>query len=190
MGFAFVVIKLWPSICRFFDHRHTVETPLLCRSRELTGYVDAAHANDLKSRGSTTGYVFMLAGGAVACRSKTQSLVATSSTEAEFCAAATAAKVAKYLRSILEELGFPQSGPTVLHEDNASTIKLVNAKQPTERSRHIAIQWFAIQDWKAAGDIVLAHVPGVPNPSDDLTKPLGWVLHSRHARRMMGHHPP
>ena len=132
----------------------------------------------------------MLAGGAVAYRSKTQSLVATSSTEAEFYAAVTAAKVAKYLRSILEELGFPQSGPAVLYEDNASTIKLANAKQPTERSRHIAIQWFAIQDWKAAGDIVLAHIPGVLNPSDDLTKPLGWVLHSRHARRMMGHHPP
>ena len=65
-----------------------------------------------------------------------------------------------------------------------------NAKQPTERSHHIAIQRFAIQDWKADGHIVLDHIPGVLNPSDDLTKPLGWVLHSRHARRMMGHHDP
>jgi hypothetical protein len=28
-----------------------------------------------------------------------------------------------------------------------------------------------------------------PEPtSDDLTKPLGWVLHSRHCRRIMGHY--
>ena len=53
------------------------------------------------------------------------------------------------------------------------------ATQPTERSRHIDIQFFAIQDWKDA----IEHVPGVINLSDDLTEPLGWVLHSRHALR-------
>ena len=33
----------------------------------------------------------------------------------------------------------------------------------------------------------MKHIPGVINPADDLTKPLGYVLHSRHARYMMGH---
>ena len=28
----------------------------------------------------------------------------------------------------------------------------------------------------------------VVNPTDDLTKPLSWVLHGRHARRNMGHY--
>ena len=112
----------------------------------------------------------------------------------ELHAACTAAKVARCLRTILQELGFPPDGPTKLHEDNASTIKIVNAtavaREPTERSRHIDIQIFAIRDWKDAGDIVVEHVPGIINPSDDLTKPLGWVLHSRHARRLVGHcHP-
>jgi len=37
-----------------------------------------------------------------------------------------------------------------------------------------------------AGDIVMRHIPGIINPADDLTKPLGWVLHARHARRIMG----
>ncbi|KAG7366873.1 adenylate/guanylate cyclase [Nitzschia inconspicua] len=65
---------------------------------------------------------------------------------------------------------------------------MINARIPTERSRHVDIQHFAIQDWKDAGDIVLCHIPGSINPSDDLTKPLGWVLHQHHARRLMGHH--
>jgi hypothetical protein len=33
----------------------------------------------------------------------------------------------------------------------------------------------------------MVHCPGIINPADDLTKPLGWVLHSRHARFIMGH---
>ena len=30
-------------------------------------------------------------------------------------------------------------------------------------------------------------LPGVANASNGLTKPPGWVLHSRHAKRAMGH---
>ena len=79
-------------------------------------------------------------------------------------------------------------GPTKLFEDNMAAIQMVNAKQPTERSWHIDILYFAIQDWKEALEIQLLHCPGILNPADDLTKPLGWVLHSRHARRIMWHY--
>ena len=51
---------------------------------ELTCYVDAAYANDLRKRRSTTGYAITMAGGAIFYRSKTQSVTALSSTEAEF----------------------------------------------------------------------------------------------------------
>ena len=118
-----------------------------------TAFVDAAHANDLRNRRSTTGYAFLLAGGAILFRCKTQSITATSSTEAEFLAAVTAAKQARYLRAILKELGFPQVNPTPIYEDNQSAINMINAKVPTERSRHIDIQFFAIQDWKDCGDL-------------------------------------
>ena len=138
----------------------------------MTCYVDAAHGNELTRRRSTAGYAFVLCGAAVSYRTKTQSITATSSTEAEFLAAVLAAKHAKYLRAILKELGFSQDGPTPIYEDNMSAIQMINAKAPTERSRHI----------------VMRHIPGIINPSDDLTKPLGWVLHARHARRMMGHY--
>lgn len=161
--------------------------PAVLSPLQLTGYVDAAHANDLRDRRSTTGYGFTLNGGAVSYRSKTQSVTATSSTEAEFIAAVSAAKSAKYLRAILGELGFPQSFPTPIYIDNISAIQIINARRPTERSRHIDIQAFAIQDWKDNNDILMHHIPGVINPSDSLTKPTGWVLHARHCRRLMGH---
>ena len=166
------------------------EFPVAEYKTQLVGYVDAAHANDLRKRRSTTGYAFMINNGIVSYRSKTQSVTATSSTEAEFLAAVTAAKQAKYLRAVMKDLGFVQEGPTPLYEDNESAINIVNHRVPTERSRHIDIQHFAIQDWAEAGDIIMRHIPGIINPPDDLTKPLGWILHSRHARRIMGHYHP
>jgi len=88
----------------------------------------------------------------------------------------------------MKQLGFAPTKPTTLHCDNQSAINMINARVPTERSRHIDIQHFAIQDWKDAGDVVMKFIPGIINCSDDLTKPLGWVLHERHARRIMGHY--
>ena len=64
--------------------------------------VDAAYANDLRKRRSTTGYAVMLAGGAIAWRSKTQSTTALSSTVVEFYAAVFAAKVCLFLCHVLD----------------------------------------------------------------------------------------
>ena len=49
---------------------------------------------------------------------------------------------------------------------------------PTERARHIDIWYFAIQNWREDKDILMFHIPGVVNPSDGLTKPLGYILHA------------
>jgi len=172
-----------------------VEPDLPDFPREPTGnedklqcFVDAAYANDPRKRKSTTGFAFTYCGSAIVYRSKTQSIIALSSTEAELIAAVEAAKVARFLRSMLKELGFHQKKPTVIYEDNQSTIHVVNSRAPTARTRHIDIRYFAIQDWKEQGDIVLKHIPGKINPADDFTKPLGRLLHGRHARRIMGHY--
>jgi hypothetical protein len=156
----------------------------------LVGYVDAAHATDLVQRKSVSGLVFMLAGGAIAYKSKLQTSTATSSTEAELYAAVTAAKLAMYLRSVLNELGIKQGEPTMLYEDNQAVINIVNHSQPTSRTRHVAIQTFAIQEWRARKEIKLDYISTETNVADGLTKGLGWTLHSRHARRAMGHHRP
>jgi hypothetical protein len=111
------------------------------------------------------------------CGGPIQSTVSNSSTEAELIAAMHAAKIAKYLRSILSELGYPQSEPTTLYEDNAAAILMVNASCTTPWSRDIDIQHFAIQEWKAHCKIVFSHIPGITNSADSLTKSLGLTLH-------------
>ena len=132
----------------------------------------------------------MLAGVAIIYRSKTQTVTALSSTEAEFYAAVAAAKQVLHIRSTLQDILHPPEEPTTIYEDNDATIKIVNTRHPTERSRHIDTPYFRIQDWKERGDIIMKHLPGILMPPDGLTKPLGWVMHSRHARRIMGHYKP
>jgi Reverse transcriptase (RNA-dependent DNA polymerase)/GAG-pre-integrase domain len=168
----------------------TATFPLCHDGRQLVAFADAAHGTDINTRRSISGISCMMAGAAVVFKSKTQSIAATSSTEAEFICAVHTAKIVKYLRSILYELGFPQAGPTPIYEDNRAAIDMVNASKPKERSRHIDIQHFAIQDWKRRNIVVLRHISGIASPSDALTKPLSWVLHSRHTRRLMGHYGP
>jgi hypothetical protein len=157
---------------------------------ELIGLVDAAYATDQKTRKSITGYVFQLAGGAIAYKSKLQPVVATSSTESELYAAVHAGKVAKYLRAILHQLDFPQEKPTYIYEDNQAVIKAVNNERPTSNLRHVDIQHFAIQEWRRRGDIELSYISTLINNSDATTEDLSWTLHHRHVRRSMGHYRP
>jgi len=148
---------------------------------ELAGFVDAAHATDLEKQQSITGWVFCYAGAAIAYKSKLQTVIATSSTEAEFVAVVHAAKTARYLRSVLKDLGFAQEHPTVLYKDNQAAIAMINQCKPTTHSRHINVQFFAIQEWCWQGDILMRHITGILNLADDSTKALGWILHHWHA---------
>jgi len=134
--------------------------------------------------------VFCYAGAAVVYKSKLQTVIATSSTEAKFVAAMHAAKIARYLCSVLKDLGFAQEHPTVLYEDNQAAITMINQQKPTTCSRHIDVQFFAIQDWHRLGDIVMKHIAGILNLADDSTKVLGWILHHCHTCQAMGHHCP
>ena len=77
--------------------------------------------------------------------------------EAEFIAAVTAAKTAKYIRLVLCKLGFKQTNPTPIYKDNKPTIHIIASQNPTDQTnRHIDICFFAMQDWiHKLKDIVL-----------------------------------
>ena len=132
-------------------------------------------------------FYYLLGGGAVVFRSKTQKVTALSFTESEFFAAVSTAKVVLFNQSVLTDLKYPPQAPTVICKDNEGCIKIINACHLTNRIRHIDTPFFCIQDWKQHKDILSIHIPGILNQSDILTKPLGWVLHSCHACRIMGH---
>jgi hypothetical protein len=174
-----------PLICRTVDEVD-LKLPYPTEIDQLATYVDAAHANCSKTRRSLGDEVFCLAGAAVYYRAKWIIVICTSSTEAEFVVCVRAGKSARYMRSILNQLGLTQISATLIYVDNLATIMMANAGKTAERSRHIDVQYFALLQWVKDGDILLVHIAGIWNPSDALTKPLGWVIHHRQCYRVMG----
>ncbi|KAM2779739.1 hypothetical protein COP1_014984 [Malus domestica] len=60
----------------------------------VEAYTDVDFQSDVDDRNSNSGYVFTLNGGAVSWKTKKQSVIADSTTEAEYVAAAEAGKEA------------------------------------------------------------------------------------------------
>ena len=71
----------------------------------LQGYVGADMAGDRDNRRSTTGYVFTVGGTNFSWVSKIQSVVALSTTEAEYFAATEGSKEMIWLQRFMGELG-------------------------------------------------------------------------------------
>ena len=71
----------------------------------VVGYVDSNYAGDLDVRRSTTGYVFTLASGPICWKSSFKSIVAMSTTKAEYMVVAEVAKGVLRLARLVRELG-------------------------------------------------------------------------------------
>jgi hypothetical protein len=91
---------------------------------DIDAYCDSDYAGDPEIQKSTTGYVIFYCGGPVNWCSRKQPIVATSSTEAEYIAAAECCKEIMYLKSLVEEL-LNETVKVNLKLDNQSAIKLV-----------------------------------------------------------------
>ncbi|XP_033141187.1 secreted RxLR effector protein 161-like [Brassica rapa] len=74
----------------------------------VEGFCDSDFTSDLDKRRSILGYVFMVGGNTINWRSSLQSVVALSTTEAEYMALVEAVKEGMWLRGLAEELGFKQ----------------------------------------------------------------------------------
>jgi hypothetical protein len=72
---------------------------------------------------------------------KKQTVVALSSTEAEYVALSEAGREACWLRNLSEELRFPQDQPTELKGDNMGAIAMARNPQFHKHSKHIVMKW-------------------------------------------------
>ena len=151
----------------------------------LNGYVYADWGSNPNGRKSQSGYLFTLCGGVISWASKKQSVVALSSTEAEYVAASLACQEAVWLRVLLEDISFVQNKPTMIKEDNQGAIALSKNPKYHPRTKHIDIKHHFIRDKVAKKAVVLDYCPTEEMLSDLLTKPLGKTLFQRF-RELMG----
>jgi hypothetical protein len=135
------------------------------------GYADAVYANvdDCKS---TSGYVYIMAGGAITWRLKKQMTVTLSSTEAEYIALSEAGRKACWLRNLFKELGFPQLAPTLLEGDNDGSIAMARNPQFHKWAKHIEIRWHWVRDLTQNSILDIESCRDPEQTADVLTKGL------------------
>ena len=155
------------------------------KRHELGTYVDASYGDDLISRKSTMGYFCVLNGGLVSWRSKHTPVVCTSTTDAEYIAACYAAMETMHLRQLLKALGFEQSKPTPLFEDNEACIALAGDSVFRERTKHIDIRFHYLRERVRDRDIQMIKIASAQQLANSLTKAEGAILFQLHRQLYM-----
>jgi len=155
----------------------------------LIGYTDSDFAGDFNDCKSTSGNVFTLAGAALSWKSKKQSLVSLSSTEAEYVACSEAIREGIWLRRLYHEIT-TSKGNTILPSiqlvlsDSQGAICLAKTPRFNTRTKHIDVKYHFVQDAYAQGLIELNYLPTTDMPADIMTKPLPRDTHQRHVKGM------
>lgn len=144
----------------------------------LFGYADATWADNRSERKSNSGRIFFLNGGTISWACNKQSIVAQSSCEAEYISISEAAKEAKWLRQLLEEMNEHFSGPTLIYEDNQGCIEMVRDGKFSFKTKHIDTKYKMIRDLVKKEIIDCEYCPTEEMIADLMTKPLSVVKHN------------
>ncbi|GJV80957.1 retrovirus-related pol polyprotein from transposon TNT 1-94 [Tanacetum coccineum] len=167
----------WEAVKRILRYIKGTSDVALCFGESdliVKGYVDSDYAGDLDGSKSTTRYVFTLCSGTVSWVSKLQSVVAMSTTEAEYVAAVQASKEAVWLKMLLEDLIHEQEKIT-LFCDNQSALYL--ARNPTfhSKTKHIRVQYHFIREKVEEGTMDMQKIHTDDNVADYLMKAINAV---------------
>jgi len=109
----------------------------------------------------TSGYLLCIGTGAVSWSSKLQSLVALSTTEAEFIAAVEAGKEMLWMWNLLAELGHPVNVPSVFRIDNQSALSVAKNPEHHGRMKHLDMRFFWLRDAVVQKQLTLEFVVGM-----------------------------
>ena len=141
----------------------------------FVGFSDSDMAGDLDDRKSTTGVIYFLGGNPISWISRKQKVVALSSCEAEYIAAASAACQGIWLESLRADFLSESSQKIKLKVDNKSAISLCKNPVYHERSKHIDTRYHFIRECVEEGKVEVEHIRTNNQLADILTKPLGRV---------------
>ncbi|XP_068651588.1 secreted RxLR effector protein 161-like [Aristolochia californica] len=153
---------------------------------KVIGYSDSDFAGCLDSKNSTLGYVFLLAGGAISWRNAKQSLIATSTTEAEFVACFEVSSQIIWLKSFIPGLKIVDTifKPLRIYCDNSAAVFLAKNNKSRSRSKHIDIKFLALREHVKPNKVVLEHISTRLMIDDLFTKGLPPAVYKGHVEHM------
>ncbi|GAB2276586.1 hypothetical protein Dimus_039200 [Dionaea muscipula] len=127
---------------------------------EIIGYSDADFTGCLDSRRSTSGYVFMLAGGAISWRSVKQTLTSSSTMEAEFIACYEASNQAIWLQNFITGLWILDGihRPLKINCDNKAAELYAKNNRSSSKSKHIDIKFLVVKERVQSQQVFIEHI--------------------------------
>ena len=151
----------------------------------ITGYCDSDYATE-GDRKSITGYTVNLNGNTVAWKSKKQSCVTLSSTEAEYVAMSQCVTEMVFIRNLLHDMKVTIMEPMVLFEDNQGAIFLANNDTTGQWTKHIDIRYHFIRDLVNKNKLELKYMRSENNRADMLTKNVSEEKLTKFSKEILG----
>ena len=135
---------------------------------------------------STSGYIYLLAGGAISWKSVKQSIVASSTMAAEFVACYEASNHGIWLRKFVTGLRILDGieRPLMLFCDNKSTVLYSNNNRSSTKSKFIDIKFLVVKERVQSRLISVKHIGTNSMIANPLTKGLPPKVFHEHTAHM------
>ena len=144
------------------------------------------HADCPDTLRSTCAYVFYLAGSPISWHTKLHTVLTTSTNHSEYCAAAKAAREAKWWDKLTTETGFGRFvRPIDLFSDSKGAIAMTYNPVQRAASKHVDLADHYAREQQEHGTITISYVPTKDMIADTLTKPLAFADLDRHAKKLV-----
>lgn len=153
---------------------------------EVIGYSDSDYAGCVDSRKSTFGYLFLLAGGAISWKSGKQSVIATSTMEAEFVACFEATIHALWLRNFISGLRIVDTiaKPLRIYCDNSAAVFFSKNDKYSKGAKHMELKYLSVKEEVQKQRVSFEHIRTDMMIADPLTKGLPPKAFNGHVERM------
>ncbi|KAL5548410.1 hypothetical protein UlMin_003641 [Ulmus minor] len=141
---------------------------------------------EIIGRRSTSGYIYLLAGGAISWRSAKQTLITSSTMEAEFVACYEASNQGIWLRNFVTGLRVLDGieRPLKIFCDNKSAVLYSNNNRSSTKSKYIDIKFLVVKEKVQSGQISIEHIGTNSMIADPLTKGLPPKVFHEHTAHM------
>lgn len=160
---------------------------------DFAGGFDKSNAEDPASVYSRTGYIIKYANCPIIWKSKLQTEIALSTTEAEYIALSTALRetipVIHFLREVSAVMEIPECNKSMkctVFEDNNGALEMAKTPKMRPRTKHIAIKYHHFRTYIQNGDIKIEKIDTAEQEADFLTKPLVLQLFGYLRRKVLG----
>ena len=154
----------------------------------IYGWADSSFNSGVGDRKSQYGYCFAFGLKSAmfinVCRRST--IIAQSSTEAEYYGLAEASRELLWIRNFLLEIEQSQVHVKTIYQDNTTTIKIATTETVTDRSKHIDVKYHFVKSLCFDGLINVEYMATADMVADIFTKVLLDGTFSRHAKRLLG----